>query len=291
MVKLDGAGIAKEIQSELKEKVEQLKSSGIAPSLAVLQVGDRPDSSTYIRMKRLAAEKIGITFQLLSYPESSTQEEIIQAIQKVNNDESIHGLIVQLPLPAHMDEATITRYVSADKDVDGFHVENIGALALRGQTPRFVSCTPQGCIELLVRSGVSLEGKEAVIVGRSNIVGVPMIHLLLEKNATVTVCHSRTANVADKCRSADILVVAIGQAEFVKGDWVKEGAVVIDVGINSIPDDSKKSGYRLVGDVEYATAAERASLITPVPGGVGPMTVTMLLKNTVLAAEFQSSQQ
>mmetsp|Transcript_131203 Transcript_131203/g.195524 ORF Transcript_131203/g.195524 Transcript_131203/m.195524 type:complete len:291 (+) Transcript_131203:31-903(+) len=282
--KLDGRAISAQIHEELAESVKKLKEEGINPSLAVIQVGDRPDSSTYIRMKKVAAEKVGITFLLVSFAESASQQDIIDKIEEINNDESIHGLIIQLPLPEHIDEATVTRLVSCDKDVDGFHIENIGALVLRGQVPKFVSCTPKGCLELLIRSGVTIEGKDVVVIGRSNIVGLPVAHLLLQQNATVTICHSRTKDLPGKCKAADIVVAAIGQPEFVKGDWIKEGAVVVDVGINSIPDESRKSGYRLVGDVDFEGASARASLISPVPGGVGPMTVAMLLSNTVESA-------
>lgn len=272
MGKIDGKEIAKQIHEELIKEVEQLKDSGIKPCLAVIQVGSRADSTSYIRMKKSAAETVGIEFKLVSLPESVSESDLLTKIESINNDSLIHGLIVQLPLPDHIDEPTVTRAVSCSKDVDGFHVENVGKLVLRGQEPKFVSCTPKGCIELLLRSGVTITGKDVVVLGRSNIVGLPVAHLLLQQNATVTICHSSTSNLPEKCRAADILVVAIGHPEFVKGDWVKEGAVVIDVGINSVPDESRKSGYRLVGDVEFKSASQRASLITPVPGGVGPMT-------------------
>lgn len=253
--------------------------------MAVVLVGTRKDSQTYVRKKKESAEKVGMNFVLKEVPETISQEELLKIVKELNNDPKIHGLIVQLPLPSHIDEVTILDAVDYAKDIDGFHPLNMGALAMKGREPKFVSCTPKGCIELLDRSGVNLDGKNVVVIGRSNIVGVPAALLCLKKNATVTICHSRTTDLPGEVRKADVIIAAVGKALMVKKDWVKPGAVVIDVGMNALDDPTRKLGYRLVGDVDYNEVKEVASLITPVPGGVGPMTVAMLLQNTLTAAK------
>lgn len=282
---IDGKKISETIKSELKAKIEAFDKEKGAPGLAVVLVGERKDSQTYVRMKQKSAEEIGIRFTLITYPESVTQQELLDKVQSLNEDSSIHGIIVQLPLPNHIDQEVVLTKVSLEKDVDGFHAENMGSLAMKGRTPLFVPCTAEGSIELLDRSGVSLKGKKVVVLGRSNIVGIPAALLLLKKNATVTICHSMTQNLQEEVKQADVLIAAVGRPEMVRGDWVKEGVVVIDVGINPINDSTKKSGYRLVGDVNYSEVQSKASLITPVPGGVGPMTVAILLKHTYEAFE------
>lgn len=221
-------------------------------------------------------------------PADATQEQVEAVVRKLNADAGVSGILVQLPMPSHIDEERVLSLISIEKDVDGFSPLNIGRLAQKGRDPLFVPCTPYGCIYLLERSGVKIEGANAVVLGRSNIVGMPAALLLIGKNATVTVCHSRTKDIAGTVRQADILIAAIGKTEFVRGDWIKPGAAVIDVGINAIPDATKKSGQRLVGDVNFAEAKEVAGFITPVPGGVGPMTIAMLMKNTLRAAEIQN---
>lgn len=271
--RIDGKKISEEILVELEKEVAELKAAGVQAGLAVVQVGNRTDSSTYIRMKKNTAEKIGLKFFLFHLPsEETTEQEVLDVVRSANENPEIHGLIVQLPLPKHINENTVTQSISPLKDVDGLHADNVANLVLRGKNPKFVSCTPKGCIELLKRSNVEIAGKNAVVIGRSNIVGIPMAHLLLSNNATVTICHSQTVDLPSIVSRADIVVAAIGRANFVQGEWLKEGAVVIDVGINSVPDESRKAGYRLVGDVDYNSALSKASLITPVPGGVGPMT-------------------
>jgi len=237
-------------------------------------------SSTYRNYNKFLMK-----FILKELPDTIQQDELLKVVQELNNDKEVHGLIVQLPLPSHIHEISILDAVSYEKDIDGFHPLNVGALAMKGREPRFVACTPKGCIELLDRIGVKLEGKHVVVIGRSNTVGIPAALLALHKNATVTICHSKTQDLPTVVKQADIIIAAVGRAEMVKKDWVKEGAVVIDVGINAVDDPSKKSGYRLVGDVDYKGVSEVASAITPVPGGVGPMTVAMLLSNTLEAAK------
>mmetsp|Transcript_25605 Transcript_25605/g.36089 ORF Transcript_25605/g.36089 Transcript_25605/m.36089 type:complete len:340 (+) Transcript_25605:192-1211(+) len=280
---IDGKATAKEIQQELKEEVERLqKDHGILPGLAVILVGQRVDSATYVRMKKKTAAVIGLHSIDVDLPETVTQEELLNEVERLNGDPAVHGILVQLPLPSHIEEATILKAIAVEKDADGFSALNIGNLCLRGGDPPLaVPCTPAGCIELLQRYDVEISGKDCVVLGRSNIVGMPVAALLQSCNGTVTVCHSRTQNIADKVRQADIVIAAIGKTEFVKGDWIKPGAVIIDVGINDKPDQSKKRGYRLVGDVNYEECSQVASAITPVPGGVGPMTIIMLMKNTI----------
>lgn len=284
--KIDGTAIAKSIREKLHAQIEEAQKSNprFKPCLKIIQVGDRPDSSTYVRMKLKAAEEASIDCEVVHLPDAVTEPEILQQIYTYNNDSSVHGILVQLPLPKHLSEHTITSAVLDEKDVDGFGATNIGELAKRGGKPFFIPCTPKGVMVLLKEANIDPKGKTAVVLGRSDIVGSPVSYLLKNADATVTVCHSKTANLPEVIKQADILVAAIGKPHFVKGDWLKPGAVVIDVGTNYIPDDSKKSGQRLVGDVDYESAVEVASYVTPVPGGVGPMTVAMLLQNVVEAA-------
>jgi methylenetetrahydrofolate dehydrogenase (NADP+) / methenyltetrahydrofolate cyclohydrolase / formyltetrahydrofolate synthetase len=291
--KIDGTAIAKKIRERLHADIKQTQKINprFKPSLKILQVGERPDSSTYVRMKLKAAEEADIACELVHLPSSITEPELLQQITRFNNDPTVHGILVQLPLPDHLSEHTITSAVLDEKDVDGFGATNIGELAKRGGKPFFVPCTPQGVMVLLKEAGVELKGKDAVVLGRSDIVGSPVSYLLKNADATVTVCHSRTQNLPDIVRGADVVIVAIGKPGFVKGDWLKPGAVVIDVGTNYLPDPSKKSGQRLVGDVDFDSAIEVASQITPVPGGVGPMTVAMLLQNVVDAATSYFERQ
>lgn len=285
-VRIDGTSIAKAIREKINADIKKTQETNprYKPSLKIIQVGERSDSSTYVRMKLKAAEEANILCELVQFPESITEPELAQQITKFNNDPTIHGILVQLPVPQHISEHAITSAVAAEKDVDGFGVSNIGELSKRGGHPLFTPCTPKGVMVLLKESGVELKGKNAVVLGRSDIVGSPVSSLLRNADATVTVCHSRTQNLQEEIKRADILVAAIGKAQFVKGDCLKPGVVVIDVGTNYIPDESKKSGQRLVGDVDFDSAAEIASKITPVPGGVGPMTVAMLLQNVVDSA-------
>ena len=288
--KIDGTAIAKSIRSRLHDEIKEKQRTNprFIPSLKIIQVGDRPDSTTYVRMKLKAAEEAEIACELVHLPSDISEPELLQQIECFNNDPSVHGILVQLPIPDHLSEHTITSAVVDEKDVDGFGATNIGELAKRGGKPFFVPCTPKGVMVLLKESGVDLKGKDAVVIGRSDIVGSPVSYLLKNADATVTVCHSKTKDLKGIVKRADIVVAAIGKAGFVKGDWLKEGAVVIDVGTNYIPDESKKSGQRLVGDVDFESAVEVASQITPVPGGVGPMTVAMLLQNVVESATSYS---
>lgn len=292
---LSGKEVAQDVRNKLKDQVQELKEehSDFVPGLAIVQVGGREDSNVYIRMKVKAAEEIGIKAQHVKFPRTITQTQLVHEIKKLNADPSIHGMIVQMPLDcdAKIDSDLVLDTVSPDKDVDGLSTTSAGRLSHGMLNAGFLPCTPNGCMELIRRSGAKISGAKAVVIGRSKIVGTPMAELLKWNHATVTTCHSRTANLPETARSADILVVAIGSPEFVKGSWVKPGAVVIDCGINSIPDSTKKSGSRLVGDVEYAEAAKVASVITPVPGGVGPMTVAMLMNNTVIAAQKAAAQR
>lgn len=291
--KIDGNAIARDIRDKIKANIKKTQETNprYKPSLTIVQVGARPDSSTYVRMKLKASEEADIICNVVNYPESITEPELLQNITKFNNDPTIHGILVQLPVPKHISEHAITSAVAEEKDVDGFGASNIGELAKRGGQPLFTPCTPQGVMVLLKESGVELQGKNAVVLGRSDIVGSPVSALLRNADATVTVCHSRTQDLKDHIKRADVLVAAIGQPNFVKGDWLKSGVVVIDVGMNFVPDDTKKSGQRLVGDVDYESAAEVASKITPVPGGVGPMTVAMLLQNVVDSATTYFDRQ
>ncbi|KAJ3506848.1 hypothetical protein NM208_g16029 [Fusarium decemcellulare] len=291
--KLDGTAIAKSIRERLCAEVseKQKVNPRFQPCLKIIQVGDRSDSSTYVRMKLKAAAEAGIDSKLLHYQESITEAELLDHIRQLNNDPIVHGILVQLPLPSHISEYAVTSFVADEKDVDGFGTKNIGELAKRGGKPLFVPCTPKGVMILLKESGIDLKGKNAVVLGRSDIVGSPVSYLLRNADATVTVCHSKTQNMQEYLKNADVVVAAIGQPQFVQGDWLKPGAVVIDVGTNFLPDSTKKSGFRLVGDVDYAAAVEVASAITPVPGGVGPMTVAMLMQNVVDATTWYFESQ
>jgi len=281
---IDGKAIAAEIRQEVKMEVERLKAKyGKVPGLATVLVGDNPASATYVRMKGQACEELGMYSVKPTLPADATQEQVEGLVRELNADPSIHGILVQLPLPPHLNERAVLSAISLEKDVDGFHPINIGRLAMKGHEPLFIPCTPYGVMVLLERTGVKLEGSRAVVLGRSNIVGLPVSLLLLHANATVTICHSRTRDLPSVTREADVLVVAVGRPEMVRGDWVKPGAVVIDVGVNQVPDPTRKSGYRLVGDVAFDEVKEVASAITPVPGGVGPMTIAMLMQNTLRA--------
>lgn len=285
---IDGKAIAEQIQQEIAKEVEELKAKGITPGLATILVGEDPASQVYVRNKGKACEKAGIYSDQHTLPTNIEEDELLKLIESLNNDPKISGILVQLPLPKHIDEVKVLNAISPDKDVDGFHpvsvgkfftVKNFDEMVRQGL---FLPCTPHGVIELLVRSGVNLSGAEAVVVGRSNIVGKPVATLLLANNATVTICHSRTKDLGEVCRRADVLIAAIGKPQFIKADMVKEGVVVIDVGVNRI---TSEKGFKLVGDVDFEQVSEKASMITPVPGGVGPMTITMLLVNTIKAAK------
>ena len=274
---IDGKRISQEIKDELKEKVAELKGQGISVCLAVIQVGDNPASTVYVGNKKKACAYVGIESLAYELPEETTEEELLALVQELNGKKEVNGILVQLPLPKHIDEDKVIKTINPAKDVDGFHPQSVGALSI-GQRG-FVSCTPAGIIQLLKRSGIEIDGRECVIIGRSNIVGKPMALLLLRENGTVTICHSHTKDLKEVARRADILVVAIGRAKFVDADYIKEGAVVIDVGM-----DRDENG-KLCGDVDFAAVEPKASYITPVPGGVGPMTIATLLKNTVTAAK------
>ncbi|CAN6609306.1 C-1-tetrahydrofolate synthase, cytoplasmic [Trichomonascus vanleenenianus] len=284
---IDGAKIAKNVREDLNARIKaiQEKTPRFVPYLTIIQVGERPDSSTYVRMKCKAAEEAGITCKVVNFNESVPEETVYQEIQSLNENPSVHGILVQLPLPAHINETRITNAVACEKDVDGFGPQNVGDLAKKGGNPLFLPCTPKGIMYLLKESNVEIAGKNAVVLGRSDIVGTPVASLLRNADATVTVVHSKTPNVPEIVKQADIVVAAIGQPAFVKGEWLKPGAVVIDVGTNYIKDATRKNGQRLVGDVDFKSACEVVSKITPVPGGVGPMTVAMLLSNVFEAAQ------
>ena len=284
---IDGTAVGDAMRAELQGEIDRLRSRGITPGLAAVLVGDNPASTTYVRMKGKACDEAGLYHETIRLKAETTEAELLELIERLNADHKIHGILVQLPLPKHIDAQRVLRRVSPGKDVDGFHPENVGKVSI-GDPTGFRPATPYGVQQLLVRSGIETKGQHAVIVGRSNIVGRPMAALLLQDgpggNATVTVCHSRTRDMKSVTRLADILIVAIGKPEFVTGEMIKPGAVVIDVGVNRVPDPTTKKGYRLVGDVQFADAQQVAGAITPVPGGVGPMTITMLLYNTVQAA-------
>ncbi|MGH7537304.1 MAG: bifunctional 5,10-methylenetetrahydrofolate dehydrogenase/5,10-methenyltetrahydrofolate cyclohydrolase [Gemmatimonadales bacterium] len=284
---IDGAAIGRTMRTELGAEIATLKQRGVTPGLAAVLVGDNAASTTYVRMKGKACDEAGLYHETITRSADLSEGDLLALIDRLNDDTRIHGILVQLPLPKQINTNRVLHRVDPRKDVDGFHPENVGKVST-GDPSGFRPATPYGVQQLLLRSGVETTGARAVIVGRSNIVGRPMAALLLQDgpggNATVTVCHSRTRNIAGVTRQADVLIVAMGKAEFVTGDMIRPGAVVIDVGINRVPDPSAKQGYRLVGDVKFTEAAEVASAITPVPGGVGPMTITMLLVNTVQAA-------
>ena len=288
-IRIDGNVLAAKVRDRIAADVAALKARGITPGLAVVLVGDDPASQVYVRNKAAACAKAGMHSVVHRLPAETVEADLLALIDGLNHDAAIHGILVQLPLPKQIAEKKVLEAVAVQKDVDGFHAENVGALMI-GE-PRFVSCTPAGCMEMLKDIGLigedrDLRGKHAVVVGRSNIVGKPMAMLLLHANATVTICHSGTKDLAAQCRQADVLVAAVGKPRFITADMVKPGAVVIDVGINRLPETDAQQGGKLVGDVDYATVSEVASYLTPVPGGVGPMTITMLLQNTLVAASL-----
>jgi methylenetetrahydrofolate dehydrogenase (NADP+)/methenyltetrahydrofolate cyclohydrolase len=285
---IDGRAIAEQLHADTTRRIEALRQRGVRPALAFLRVGEDPASRVYVGMKERMCARLGIASTNQVLPQAATEAELLGHIDRLNADPAVHGILVQAPLPPHIRAASVYSTVAPRKDVDGFHPVNVGKLML-GDTTGFVPCTPAGVHELLVRSGVRVEGAEVVILGRGNIVGKPMAALLIQKarhaDATVTVCHSRTRDIAAHCRRADILIAALGAAEFVKADMVKPGAVVIDVGVNRVADPSAPGGARLVGDVDFAAVRSVAGRITPNPGGVGPMTIAVLMQNTVRAAE------
>jgi methylenetetrahydrofolate dehydrogenase (NADP+) / methenyltetrahydrofolate cyclohydrolase len=284
---IDGKLTADHIRAEVKAAVEARVMAGKSkPGLATVLVGDDPGSHTYVRSKHKACLEAGIESFGHELPANATQQEVERLVMELNADPRVNGILVQLPMPSHIDEESVLKAISIEKDVDGFHPLNIGRLAQKGREPLFIPCTPAGVMYLLEKEMPSLEGANAVVLGRSNIVGMPVALLLVRANATVTICHSRSRNLPEIIRNADILVAAVGRPEMVKRDWVKPGVVVIDVGINHVDDASRPKGYRIVGDVAYDEVAQVASAITPVPGGVGPMTIAMLLKNTLRAAEI-----
>lgn len=299
---IDGKLIAQQVREQVTAEVAKRVAAGKPrPGLATVLVGDRVDSATYVAAKQKACEELGMVSYHHPLPADISQLELERVIRDLNEDELVNGILVQLPLPAHLDEERILSLISIEKDVDGFSPINIGRLAQKGREPLFVPCTPYGCIYLLEQAGVKIEGANAVVLGRSNIVGMPAALLLIGKNATVTVCHSRTKNLPEVVRQADILIAAIGRAEMVRGDWIKPGAAVIDVGINGVPllnpdgsplisEKTGKPRQKLVGDVNFEEAKEVAGFITPVPGGVGPMTIAMLMRNTLRAAEIQQDR-
>ena len=284
-VVIDGKQVAADVRAEVAEKVAELKKKGVAPCLAVILVGENPASVSYVTGKQKALAEVGMTDRSVHLPESTTEAELLKLIDELNKDESVHGILVQLPLPKHINEEKVIMAISPEKDVDGFHPVSVGNLMIG--RPGFLPCTPHGIIVLLKKAGIETSGKHAVVIGRSNIVGKPVSILLARKdvNCTVTMCHTGTKNMAEITRQADIIVVASGHPHTLTGDMVKEGAVVIDVGVNRIPDSSKKSGFRLIGDCDFDDLKEKTSFITPVPGGVGPMTIAMLMQNTLESAE------
>lgn len=283
---IDGKAIAEKIRGEIKATVEKIVADhegAKSPGLAVIICGTRKDSQTYVRLKGKAAVECGFKSIQIELPEDVSQKELEQKIAELNEDPECHAMLVQLPLPKHLDEPRALELIDPKKDADGLHPVNVGLLNMKGKTPYFYPCTPVGVIEMLKRSEVPISGRRAVVVGRSNIVGLPVAQLLLQHDATVTICHSKTPNPEEHIRDADIVVAACGRAELVKGAWIKPGAAVIDVGTNPVDDKTKQSGYRLVGDVEFEEASKVAGHISPVPGGVGPMTIAMLLSNTLRA--------
>lgn len=284
---IDGKAVAAAIHAEVRQAAVDLKTrSGFAPGLATVLVGDDPASHSYVKAKRQACADDGIESFPNELPATTSEADVIALVKQLGEDPKVHGILVQLPMPKHINEEKVLNTVPIHKDVDGFHPINIGKLGMKNREPSFAPCTPAGIIELLDRIGTPIEGANAVVLGRSNIVGLPVSLLLLGRNATVTICHSRTKDIGAVTRQADILVAAIGKPRFVKADMVKPGAVVIDVGVNRVEDATKKSGYRLVGDCDFDAVKEVASKITPVPGGVGPLTIAMLMKNTLHAAEM-----
>jgi len=293
-IRIDGKAKAAELSDSIRTSTEALlETSGLRPGLAVVIVGEDPASQVYVRNKKRTAEACGFKSVQHTLPESVSEADLLELIEALNKDESINGILVQLPIPKHVDEQTITQAISPEKDVDGFHLQNIGKLTTGDTDTAFVPCTPAGCMLMIEdQLGKDLSGLSAVVVGRSNIVGKPMASLLLKANATVTICHSRTADLAAVCRQADILVAAVGRPQMIKGDWVKPGAVVIDVGINRIEVDiDGETKFKLTGDVDYDEASKVAKAITPVPGGVGPMTIAMLMANTLRSAKMTAGIQ
>ena len=287
---IDGKAVAEKVLVECSQEIESLKGEGVIPGLAVVLVGDDPASKVYVGSKVRTCAELGLHSRKIELPQDATHQEVLDVVLELNADPQIHGILVQSPPPPQIDEDAIVRAIDPAKDVDGFHPENVAKLTLEDPSG-FVPCTPVGCMRLLKEAGVETSGAEVVVIGRSMIVGKPLALLLMSKkgNATVTVAHSRTKNLADVCRRADIIIAAIGRPEFVTADMVKEGAVVIDVGVNRVEDESAKRGYRLVGDVAYDEVAPKCSAITPVPGGVGPMTIAMLISNTIKAARQSGS--
>jgi 5,10-methylene-tetrahydrofolate dehydrogenase/Methenyl tetrahydrofolate cyclohydrolase len=289
---IDGKAIAEKIRGEVAAQVGQRVRAGERPpGLATVLVGENPASLSYVRGKQKACREAGIESSGFNLAEATTQADLEKLLGELNADPKIHGILVQLPLPSGLDEEKALSVISIEKDIDGFHPVNVGRLAQKARDPLFVPCTPAVILVLLQTTGVKISGARAVVLGRSNIVGMPTSLLLVRENATVTICHSRTENLAAIVREADILIAAIGRPKFVRGDWVKPGAIVIDVGINRVEDSGAKNGYRLVGDVDFEEARQVAGAITPVPGGVGPMTIAMLLKNTLKAAERASGKK
>lgn len=283
---IDGKAVAERMRGEIAEAVEKMKADhGVTPGLAAVLVGEDPASEMYVRMKRKACAKAGIESFGHTLPADSTQEEVLALVRDLNADPKVHGILVQLPLPSHLNEEEILAAIDLEKDVDGFHPVNIGRLAMKGREPLFIPATPYGVMVLLEEVNTQIEGAEAVVLGRSNIVGLPVAMLLLHANATLTICHSRTKDLPAICRKADILIAAVGRPEMVKADWVKPGAVVIDVGTHRVEADNER-GYKTVGDVDFEEVKEVAGAISPSPGGVGPMTITMLLKNCLRGAEL-----
>lgn len=282
---IDGKKISNEIKNELKIEILKLKEKNIKPGLGLILVGDRKDSKTYVKMKKKACDEIGIYNLDIILDSNVSQKKIIECVEELNNNKDIHGILIQLPLPSHINKYEVLQKVRLDKDVDGFHPTNIGNLSLNRLNNLLVPCTPRGCIELLDRYKIEIKKKHVVIIGRSNIVGMPLALLLLHRDATITICHSHTEDVKSITKKADILIVACGKTKMVKKDWINENCIIIDIGINAIDDNTKKSGYRLVGDVDFEDVINKTKAITPVPGGVGPMTIAMLLKHTIDACK------
>ncbi len=282
---IDGKQVAAEVRADVAKKVAELKEKKVVPCLAVILVGENPASVSYVTGKRKALAEVGMEDKSILLPQNTSEDELLALIEKLNHDNSVHGILVQLPLPSHIDEDRVIMAISPEKDVDGFHPVSVGNLMIG--RPGFLPCTPHGIIVLLQRAGIETKGKHAVVIGRSNIVGKPVSILLARKeiNCTVTMCHTGTVNLAEITKQADIIVVASGHPHTLTGDMINEGAVVIDVGVNRISDSTKKSGFRLIGDCDFDDCKEKASFITPVPGGVGPMTIAMLMQNTLEAAE------
>jgi methylenetetrahydrofolate dehydrogenase (NADP+) / methenyltetrahydrofolate cyclohydrolase len=288
---IDGKAISEKLLCEIAADVEAMVKEGLPrPGLAAVLVGDNPASQQYVNMKRKTCGKNGLESYGYVLPKTATQAEVEGLVKELNADPKVNGILVQLPLPDQLDDEKILNSISIEKDVDGFHPINIGRLAQKGREPLFVPCTPDGCIYLIDQTGFQLKGANAVVLGRSNIVGMPVALLLVKRDATVTICHSRSKDLPSICRSADVLIAAVGRPEMVKADWIKPGAVVIDVGTNRVDDPTTEKGYRLAGDVAFNEAKEVAGWISPYPGGVGPMTITMLLRNTVRAAKIQAGK-